>query len=238
MRAALIVVLLAGVAHADDVPPSGGDANLMPPPPLSQQLDPPLLDQPRTNPPDPASITVPPPTPPFDRIFDSRDAFDSRRNTYPFGIMLETQFSHVFSETVASLSVTLAAPFSPRFGRLRISLGSYVGSGGPESDIESEEYDPSNLRFALGWERWAFCIRRKVCPGVAADISYAFVDPLDGTLMTPHAIIDFKTRRARGFGLRLGGGPTILMATSTANGRERFDVGFSVYVNLGIWGAY
>lgn len=182
-------------------------------------------------------MTVPPQDPPTERVFDSRDNFDSRRATHPFGIMLETQFSHVFDETVGSLSATFAAPFfAQRFGRLRIGLGTYLGA--EDSDPFEENYDPSNLRIALGWERWAFCIRRKICPGVAADITYAFVDPLDGTLMSPHAFVDLKTRRAKGFGLRVGGGPTVLMATKTEGGRERFDVGFSVYVNLGIWAAY
>jgi hypothetical protein len=231
VRSLLIVALLATTAAADEVDPN------LPPPPIAQQLDPPLLDQPRSGPPDPASTTLPPQGPPYERMFDSRDAFDSRRNTHPFGIQLETQFTHVIGETVAALSLTLAAPFSPRFGRMRISLGSYLvdGEGG---DITSEEYDPSNLRFALGWERWVFCIHRKVCPGIAADLSYAFVDPLDGTLLAPHGVIDLKTKRADGFGLRLGAGPTILMATKTSNGRERFDVGFSVYVNFVRWAAY
>ncbi len=67
---------------------------------------------------------------------------------------------------------------------------------------------------------------------------HAFVDPLDATLLTPHGVIDFKTKRANGLGLRLGAGPTILMATKTGNGRERFDVGFSIYVNLAGWAAY
>lgn len=229
MKSLAIVMVLAGVAHADD--------ELLPPPPLDPRLDPPFLDRPRTGPMDPASTTVPPAGPPYERVFDSRDAFDSRRRTHPMGIMLETQFTHVFDETVASLSLTLVAPLQPKFGRMRISLGTYLADG-PEGDIESEEYDPSNLRFALGWERWAFCIRRKVCPGIAADLTYAFVDPLDGTLISPHAFIDIKTRRARGFGLRLGGGPTVLMATRTSTGRERFDTGFSVFVNLSGWGAY
>ncbi len=182
-------------------------------------------------------MTVPPQDPPVERVFDSRDNFDSRRSTYPFGMMLETQITHVFGENVGALSATFAAPFfAQRFGRLRISLGTYVS--GEQSDPFEEDYDPSNLRIALGWERWAFCIHRTVCPGVAADISYAFVDPLDGTLMTPHAIVDLKTKRAHGIGARLGGGPTVLMATKTDGGRERFDLGFSVYFNVGVWAAY
>ncbi len=229
MRSLLIVAVLAAPAFADD-------PNL-PPPPIPQQLDPPLLDQPRSGPPDPASTTLPSQGPPYERMFDSLDAFDSRRTTHPFGLMLEMQFARVLGQTVPSMSLLLAAPFSPRFGRLRIGLGSYLAEG-EAGDITSENYDPSNLRLALGWERWAFCLRRTVCPGIAADISYAFVDPLDGTLLTPHGVIDFKTKRAKGLGIRLGGGPTILMATKTSSGRDRFDVGFSIYVNLAGWAAF
>ena len=57
-------------------------------------------------------------------------------------------------------------------------------------------------------------------------------------VITPHAFVDIKTRRAKGAGLRLGGGPTILMATKTGSDRERFATGFSIYVNFGLWAPY
>ncbi len=211
MKAIALLCALAGTALADDIP-----------------LEPPQLDQPRSTAPiDPASTTVPPPEPPFARVFDSRDAFDSRRATHPFGLLLDGRFSGVFGEVYGMASATLAAPFAPRFGRLRLSFG--FGFVDPDDEV---------YRFGIGWERWAFCIRRTVCPGAAIDLEYAYADPLDGTLATPHAFVDFKTQRARGLGLRVAGGPAILMATSTDNGRDRFDVGWSVSVAVGLWAAY
>lgn len=223
MKAVLVLALLAGTARADGPPP--------PPPPF----DPPRLDG-IDGPPDPASMTVPPPGPPTRRVFDSRDAFDSRRAAFPLAVMLETQLSEVFGERPAALSLTVAFPLAS-FGRVRVSAGSYVPPT-PEPAAESQGYDPSLFRFALGWEHWVGCVRRSVCLGGAADASYAFVDPLDGTLLTPHVFVDLKTKRARGLGARLGGGPTVLLATSTAGGRDRVDVGFSLYLNFAIWNAY
>jgi hypothetical protein len=222
VKSLAIVAVLASTAAAQPAMPP-------PPPPGGlPALEPPRIDRAEPTPPiDPASTTIEPQPPPFEVVFDSRDAFDSRRKAHPAVVLVDARFAGVFGEVYGTGSATLAMPFAPRYGRFRFG----VGFGFVDPDVEV-------YRVSIGWERWAFCIRRTVCPGAAVDLEYAYADPLDGTLATPHAFIDIKTKRAKGLGLRLAGGPSILMATSTEGGRDRFDIGWSVNVAFGIWAPY
>lgn len=225
MKAALLLLVIADTAFAGEDPD-------LPPPPVSSVLDPPLIDRPVSGTPDQASTTVPPATPPIERVFDSRDAFDSRRTIEVAALLGSLEFDRVFGEDVLFGNITFTAPVGALHGRLRISLGEGRA-------LNDELEDRKMVRFALGWERWAFCLGRRVCPGLAADITYAYLDPLDGTLLTPNVFVDVKTERSRGFGARLSGGPAILMATRTNDGaRDRFDVGWSAQLAVGLFAGW
>lgn len=171
---------------------------------------------------DPASLAPTTTSAPTSVTFDSRELFDSRGVLGTAMLVGEGEIIGLRDDHFTSVSVVAELPLHPRWGALRLGIGGY-------------ESGDKYFRLITGWELPIGCIGYRVCLGVAADVGYSFVDPIEGIFALPHVNLD-----VRGAGLiaRFGAGPSYVLGTFLDPGQQRHELGWVIKFSFGFARAF
>lgn len=166
---------------------------------------------------DPTSLTISAPQTPTVVSFDSRELFDSRGVRGTAMLVAEGEILGLRDDQFLSVSVVAELPLHPRWGALRLGVGGFE---------DGDKY----VRIITGWELPVGCLAYRVCLGIAADVGYSFVDPIEGLFALPHLNLD-----VRGGGLigRFGAGPSYVLGTWLDPGQQRHELGYVIKFSIG-----